>query len=281
MGCCYATTKDFSDSTGRSTIRLDLRDIPILNSQLNLQESIGSGHYSEVRKALNASGELVAVKCIPLDQMGKDIRLISREVNILMTTKHTSIVKYFGCYRDSEMFYMAMEYCAGGNLREKIDTEGKIEEIWIKDKTREIVQALGYLHSMQIAHRDIKPENILFDAEEHAKLADFGLSRTLKAPDHLTVVGTPYYLAPEMISGKYSPLCDMWSLGVVLYFALVGKLPFQGHDFTALFSQIRSHTVTYWGSCSEEAVSFLRGLLVRSPSDRMTAEAALRHKWLA
>ena len=280
MGNCL-NAKDTASAHNSSSIRLSLRDIPLLTSQLQLQEAIGSGHYSEVRKALNAQGELVAVKCIPLDQMGKDIRLISREVSILNTAQHPNIVRYFGCYRDEEMFYMSMELCTGGSLREKIDNEKILEESWVQSKTREIVLALAYLHNLQIAHRDLKPENILFDANQHVKLADFGLSRALRAPDHLTVVGTPYYLAPEMIAGKYTSICDMWSLGVVIYFALVGKLPFQGEDFGGLFSQIRCMNITYWGNCSENAVSFIKGLFMRSPRERLTAEQALQHVWLA
>ena len=279
MGCCHPA-KDIPSNSNSNSIRLSLRDIPFLTSQLQLQEPIGSGHYSEVRKALTAQGELVAVKCIPLDQMGKEIRLISREVHILMTAQHANIVRYFGCYRDSEMFYMSMELCAGGSLREKIDAEGRLEEAWVQAKTREILQALAYLHSLQIAHRDIKPENILFDADQHVKLADFGLSRALLAPDHLTVVGTPYYLAPEMIAGKYTPICDMWSLGVVLYFALTNKLPFQGEDFGGLFNQIRCLNITYWGTCSENAVSFIKALLARTARERLTAAQALNHAWL-
>lgn len=278
MGC-YSFT-DSSPSPHTYSHHLNLRTIPFLTSQLRLQACIGSGNYSEVKKALSDSGELVAVKCIPLEHMGKDLRRVSREVGILMSTQHTHIVKYLGCYRDSEQFYMVMELCSGGSLREKIDEKGPLEEVWIRAKTREIVQALVYLHARQIAHRDIKPENILFNASEEVKLADFGLSRALTTPDHLTVVGTPYYLAPEMIAGVYTPLCDMWSLGVVLYYALVGKLPFQGCDFSDLYNQIRCFHIVNWGKCSEPAISFLKGLLVRTPRDRMSAKQALEHRWL-
>jgi len=279
MGCTPST--DLPPSPHRHSHHLNLRSIPFLTSQLRLQACIGSGQYSEVKKALTDSGDLVAVKCIPLDQMGKDLRRVSREVSILMTTEHMHIVRYLGCYRDLEQFYMVMELCSGGNLRERIDEEGVLEEAWIRAKAREIVQALAYLHARQIAHRDIKPENILFTASHQVKLADFGLSRALTAPDHLTVVGTPYYLAPEMVSGVYTPLCDMWSLGVVLYYALVGKLPFQGSDFSDLYNQIRCFHIVNWGKCSEPAISFLKGLLVRTPRDRMSAKQALEHHWLS
>jgi calcium-dependent protein kinase len=280
MGC-FASTRDYPLSSLRFSYHINLHTIPFLTSQLRLQEPIGSGQYSEVKKALTDSGELVAVKCIPLGQMGRDMRRISREVNILMTTQHSNVVRYFACYRDSEMFYLVIELCSRGNLKEKIELEGPLKEEWMRGRTREIVHALDYLHSRQIAHRDIKPENILFDGNSHAKLADFGLSRALLTPDNLTVVGTPYYLSPEMIAGKYTPLCDMWSLGVVLYYALVGKLPFQGSDHGSLFNQIRSFHIVNWGKCSETAINFIKGLLKRSPKERLTAKQALQHPWLA
>ena len=280
MGC-FASTHENPQSSLYFSHHINLRTIPFLTSQLRLQEPIGSGQYSEVKKALTDSGELVAVKCIPLGQMGRDMRRISREVNILMTTESPNVVRYLACYRDSETFYLVIELCSGGNLKEKIELEGPLEEEWMRGKTREIVHALDYLHSRQIAHRDIKPENILFDGNSHAKLADFGLSRVLLAQDHLTVVGTPYYLSPEMIEGKYTPLCDMWSLGVVLYYALVGKFPFQGSDYSSLFNQIRSFHIANWGKCSEAAINFIKGLLKRSPKERLTAKQALQHPWLA
>lgn len=265
----------------QSTLRINLGDVPLLKGQLAFIDIIGSGHYSEVKKARDNKQELVAVKCIPLDQMTKEMRLISREVSILTAARHPHIVRYIGCFRDNEFFYLTMELCTGGNLRESIDASGPLPEARVREIARETVSALAYLHSLDIAHRDIKPENILFDSEMHVKLADFGLSRHLTQPDRLTVVGTPYYLAPEMIQGKYSIQCDMWSLGVVLYFAMVGKLPFTGEDFGGLFNQIRTATITNWGVCSEAAVDFIRALLVRSPSRRMTAESAKSHVWLS
>jgi calcium-dependent protein kinase len=242
---------------------------------------IGSGHYSEVKIATNENNQQIAVKCIPLEQMTKELRLISREVHILTKVKHPNIVQYFGCYRDKNYFYMTMELCTGGSLRDMIDTMGILPEEKAKGIMREVLEALAYLHSMNIAHRDIKPENILFDGERHVKLVDFGLSRHLSHPDKLTVVGTPYYLAPEMIQGRYTLQCDMWSLGVVVYFSLVGMLPFQGEDFPGLFNEIRTGLISHWGTCSELAVDFILKLLSRNIPKRLSAQDALRHPWLA
>lgn len=254
---------------------------PALPSSFQLLEVIGSGQFSEVRKAQNELGGLVAVKCIPKDQLSRTPRIISRETSILRQVTHPHIVQHYGCFKDDEYFYMTMELCEGGNLKQQIESKGWLGEERVKEIAKEALEALCYLHEKGIAHRDIKPENILFTRDGRVKLTDFGLSRKLVKKSNLTVVGTPYYISPEMIQGKYSSQCDVWSLGVALYFARTGLLPFDGEDLDGLFNNIRYSEITEWGECPPETVAFLKEMMLKSPVHRITPKQALQHPWLS
>ena len=194
--------------------------------------------------------------------------------------RHPNIVKYMGCYRDAKTIYISMELCAS-SLKEKMQLLGRIPESDVKKIARETISALSHLHELKIAHRDVKPENILLDSEGNVKLVDFGLSRYLKSEKEITIVGTPYYLAPEVLQGVYSFECDMWSVGVVLYFALFGSVPFKAEDSTMLFQRIASSRPTFPVEASPDCVSFLQQLLSKNPKRRMTPAQAFEHAWLA
>jgi calcium-dependent protein kinase len=102
-----------------------------------------------------------------------------------------------------------------------------------------VLNGVKYIHSENISHRDLKPDNILF-SDGVAKIGDFGLSRYMKNDSRQSLVGTPYYVAPEVINGQYDTECDMWSLGVCLFVVLQGKYPFTGIEMDELFSRIKS-----------------------------------------
>ena len=254
--------------------------IPDLGFHCTLHETIGKGQFSTVKRGTDDHKRTVAVKCIAKEQVRSEMKLLAREIDILQRVKHEHVVQYYGCFKDEQDIYIVLEYCGGGNLKERVTRHGLLEETALKTLAKQLLQALVALHSLSIVHRDLKPENILFSSEGVAKLADFGLSRSLNNGDKLTIVGTPYYLAPEVIRGCYTAKCDIWSLGIVLYYAALGSLPFSGQNYGDLFSRILSAKITKWGQLSEPTVAFLASMLDRQASRRPSAVDLLSHPWL-
>jgi len=131
-----------------------------------------------------------------------------------------------------------MEYCSGGELFDRIVKTKKLTENYAKQLMREMISAVKHLHDSGIVHRDLKPENYLMASgkeDSECKLIDFGLSKRYQQASQekmQTVVGTPYYVAPEVLKGKYHKECDVWSLGVILYVFLCGYPPFEGDNNT-------------------------------------------------
>ena len=128
-----------------------------------------------------------------------------------------------------------MEHCSGGELFDRVLAIGRLSEVEAVGLMKQILQALNFLHMHQIAHRDLKPENFMFETcrKVNLKMIDFGLSvkfsdnKGMKTPMD-TIVGTPYYMAPEVLRGSYGPECDVWSVGVIMYVLLSGVYPFAG-----------------------------------------------------
>ena len=108
-----------------------------------------------------------------------------------------------------------------------------------------LFRSVAHCHAMQVIHRDIKPENIMIGADSEIKLIDFGLSAQIHSKLMKETVGTPYYVAPEVLKGKYDEKCDIWSLGVILYVLLSGYLPFQGEDQDKVFKKILKNQWTF------------------------------------
>jgi len=149
---------------------------------------------------------------------------------------HPNIIKLYETFEDSRNVYMITELCTGGELFDKIIQKGFFSEEEARIVFKQMILALNYCHSQQVAHRDLKPENFLLlndNADWPLKLIDFGLSfmfdqNKVTAKGMGTLVGTSYYMAPEVMQGKYDQTCDIWSAGVILYILVTSVPPFNG-----------------------------------------------------
>jgi len=191
-----------------------------------------------------------------------------------------------------------MEYCGGVDLFDKIV---KNKDTFTEEKAASIMKciflAINHCHSNNIAHRDLKPENIMYEEEhlegssenlklEHIKIIDFGLSKQCNKNEHKklqTIVGTPFYVAPEVLSGDYGFECDCWSLGVIMYVLLSGYLPFYGKNERDVFEKIKKGALTFeqkeFDVISDTAKDLIRKLLTVDKKKRYTCAEALKHRW--
>jgi calcium-dependent protein kinase len=173
---------------------------------------IGGGHFGTVRTAHLKSDPQVtfAIKSILRENIAKDIKLLEEELAILQSVDHPNIVKFDQCFIDFRYVHIVMEHCKGGELFDRIVAAQKFTERHAADIMNQMLSAIKHLHGHGIVHRDLKPENFLMDdttENSEVKLIDFGLSKRFSNTEEMsgmkTVVGTPYYVAPEVLKGNY------------------------------------------------------------------------------
>ena len=164
-----------------------------------------------------------------------------QEVSILQWFRHPNVVKLFETFESHKHILFVMEMCAGGDLLNYVRKRWKLKEPVCKKLFKQIIEAIGYVHSRQVVHWDIKLDNILLDGKGNIKIGDFGVSRILKDNETMREqCGTPAYIAPEILLDKgYSGYkCDIWSAGVVLYSMLYGSVPFKAGNMNELHDLI-------------------------------------------
>ena len=255
------------------------------------KETIGQGFFSKVKLVESKTDppKNYVVKTISKDTLSlKELHSLIREIQLLSQLDHPNIIKYYETYDDENEFHIIMNHCTGGELFDKLQNEGPLPEHECAAITYQILHAISHCHSRGIVHRDIKAENILFNDKAHNKIniIDFGLSKKTKNDNgnmH-TFVGTTLYLSPEVISGKYDEKCDLWSIGVLLYFMLYGRYPFddENGEKEKIFHKIKHEEPDYDipESCvSRSAKSLIQKLLKKKPKHRYNAQEALNDPW--
>eukprot|EP00188_Purpureofilum_apyrenoidigerum_P006044 Plantae.Rhodophyta-Purpureofilum_apyrenoidigerum.ctg867.p1 GENE.Plantae.Rhodophyta-Purpureofilum_apyrenoidigerum.ctg867~~Plantae.Rhodophyta-Purpureofilum_apyrenoidigerum.ctg867.p1 ORF type:complete len:473 (+),score=88.87 Plantae.Rhodophyta-Purpureofilum_apyrenoidigerum.ctg867:81-1499(+) len=264
-----------------------------LQNYYDVEEEIGSGKYSTVYRAWEKRTKLkVAVKVVwRTESDAKASSFIERERRIMQCIEHRSIIKAYDIFDEPSKLCIVLEYMEGGVLSNVLKKEKTFSEKNASDIMRNLFIALEFLHRNNIVHRDVKPDNMLCPASSwplDVKLADFGLSNFLDEDGHSTLnsgVGTPYYVAPEMVQKKaYGCSVDMWSSGVLLYLLLVGKFPFKAYSKTETLKKIREGKYRMddkdWADISDDAKDLVSKLLVCDPKKRLTSAQALNHKWI-
>lgn len=260
-----------------------------------LGEEVGRGSFGVVRSAVNkTTKERVAVKIMAKSRDSKKIEIeknrVYHEVNIMKTLRHKNIVQQIDFFEDDRNYYSVLEFIEGGELFDRIAAKQFYNENDARNVVHDVLSAMQYCHSKNIAHRDLKPANLLVLSREddsHVKIADFGLAKEYDAHNILkTQCGTPAFVAPEIISREshYDSECDMWAIGVVTYVLLAGFLPFQDDNIRNLFKKIRKGEFTFppdaFDAVSDSVKDFIRDLLVVDPKARLTAAQALDHAWM-
>ena len=286
-----------------SSLEKDIRNF------YKFKDFLGEGHFGSVRTAFKkreySPHKLFAVKSISLKKLSeKAYRDLILEVKIISCLEHPYIVKFYETYHDNKYFHIVTELCRGNNLYmrlKKLKGKKMIEED-VKIIVFKILHAINYCHSRGVVHRDLKPENIVlespnnemdyneYDEEENnenylnIKICDFGLSALKNSTDKLhTILGTPYYMAPEVLKGEYNEKCDIWSIGAITYYLITGTEPFKGNTSNQIFSRILytepDYSPSKFWNTSPVLLDFIKKCFSKDPLTRPTALEALQHPW--
>ncbi|CAL9060853.1 unnamed protein product [Musa banksii] len=265
-------------------------------AKYELGKEVGRGHFGHTCLATAKKGEikgqLVAVKIISKAKMTTPISIedVRREVKILKSLSgHKNLVKFYDACEDALNVYIVMELCEGGELLDRILSRGgRYLEEDAKAIVVQILSVVAFCHLQGVVHRDLKPENFLFatkDENSPMKLIDFGLSDFIKPEERLNdIVGSAYYVAPEVLHRSYSTEADIWSIGVIAYILLCGSRPFWARTESGIFRSVLRADPNFddspWPDVSCEAKDFVKRLLNKDYRKRMTAAQALTHPWL-
>eukprot|EP00928_Gymnodinium_smaydae_P024367 TRINITY_DN19733_c0_g1_i1.p1 TRINITY_DN19733_c0_g1~~TRINITY_DN19733_c0_g1_i1.p1 ORF type:complete len:563 (+),score=83.68 TRINITY_DN19733_c0_g1_i1:66-1754(+) len=254
-------------------------------------EVLGVGMNGSVRPVHNRlSGLQCAAKSFQLNGLRAiKCKEIETEVEILLTIDHPNLARLADVYATTESVTLVMEALEGGELFERVASVGKFSEVDAADALRQMLLAVKYLHQCDVVHRDLKLENWLYDKKDGKRLMliDFGLSKYWEPTQKMGLkVGTLNYIAPEVLDGSYTSQCDLWSLGVIAYTLLTGGMPFVGGDdgddemLRCIKKGEYSLDTEDWATVSQDAKSFVSGLMTVDPQCRMNDKAALAHPWI-
>ncbi|KAJ6698485.1 CALCIUM-DEPENDENT PROTEIN KINASE 2 [Salix purpurea] len=263
-----------------------------LEDYYKLGRKLGRGQFGTTFLCVEkATGKEYACKSIAKRNLltADDVEDVRREIQIMHhLAGHPNVVSINGAYEDEVAVHVVMELCAGGELFDRITKRGHYTEKKAAKLTRTIVGVIEACHSLGVMHRDLKPENFLFVNEREdspLKAIDFGLSEFFKPGESLNdVVGSPYYVAPEVLRKLYGPEADVWSAGVMVYILLCGVPPFWAEKEHDVFREVLyghlNFTSKPWPKVSASAKDLIRRMLVRDPKKRLTAHEVLCHPWV-
>ncbi|XP_053717650.1 death-associated protein kinase 2 [Synchiropus splendidus] len=262
----------------------------------SIGDVLGSGHFGLVRRVTELTsgtpwaGKFMKMRRNSCSRLGVDKSKVEQEVEILQALQHPNIVFLKDVFESKSEVVLILEIVSGGELFDFIAEKENLLESEAIEFMKQILKGLAFMHSKNIAHFDLKPENIMLSDNKcthpNIKLIDFGLAhRFYQGEEYQSSSGTPQYIAPELVKSEpLSTAADMWSIGVITYILLSGLSPFQGDDnnetlrnVIAVNYQFDNH---YFSLTSSMAKDFIQKLLVKNPSERMTADEGLLHPWI-
>jgi len=264
-----------------------------LEDEYEVGRVLGKGAYGVVKEAIHRPTNSVwAIKSISKAKLvsESDIQDVQREVAIMNhVVGHSNIVSLKDTYEDLSSVHIVMDLCSGGELFDAIVEAGSYSEATAAEVFRKMVGMIQHCHDLGVMHRDLKPENFLLTCKDpnvsDLKATDFGLSVFFHPEQRFSeMVGSPFYIAPEVLDRDYTYHADYWSLGVILYILLSGLPPFWGESEEQIFDMIRRGKVNFkldpWPTISDSAKDLVRQLLSSDPMTRPRAQQILDHPWL-
>ncbi|KAJ4981554.1 hypothetical protein NE237_032391 [Protea cynaroides] len=263
-----------------------------LKSYYTLGKVLGRGQFGVTYLCTeNSTGHTYACKSILKRKLvsKNDKEDMKREVQILQhLTGQPNIVEFNGAFEDRQSVHLVMELCAGGELFDRIIAKGHYSERAAASLFRSIVNVVHICHFMGVMHRDLKPENFLLSSKDEGamlKATDFGLSVFIEEGRvYRDIVGSAYYVAPEVLQRNYGKEIDIWSAGVILYILLSGVPPFWAETEKGIFDEILKGEIDFesapWPSISNIAKDLVRKMLTQDPKKRITSSQILEHPWL-
>ncbi|KAK9684620.1 hypothetical protein RND81_10G221100 [Saponaria officinalis] len=273
-----------------------LKDLPSTGPRIGdkyvIGRELGRGEFGVTYLCTDRENkDKLAVKSISKRKLrtAVDVEDVRREVAIMSTLPvHPNIVRLKAVYEDNEAVHLVMELCEGGELFDRIVARGHYSERAAATVAKTVAEVVRMCHANGVIHRDLKPENFLFaNKKENSplKAIDFGLSVFFRPGERFTeIVGSPYYMAPEVLKRNYGPEVDIWSAGVILYILLCGVPPFwaeteQGVALAILRGQLDFKREP-WPQISDNAKSLVKQMLEPDPKKRLTAQQVLEHPWI-
>eukprot|EP00048_Salpingoeca_helianthica_P003374 m.66877 g.66877 ORF g.66877 m.66877 type:complete len:530 (+) comp12672_c1_seq1:291-1880(+) len=256
----------------------------------DLQDTLGKGHFSVVKQAQHVlSKQKVAIKVIEKAKLNAlEQEHLHHEVRVMKMINHPNIVRLYQVIDTIPRLYLILELGSGGDLHEFIVKHGPLADSIARKYFIQIVSAVQYCHHLRIVHRDLKPENVVFCQNEHGqivvKVTDFGLSNNFCPGEKMkTMCGSLCYTAPEvLLQEPYDgPAADRWSLGVILFMMVAGRLPFREHNDSITLFKIIDVKYTFPDEVPDNIRAVVGSLLLRNPAERMGLEEVLAMPWLA
>ena len=303
-----STRRSPQSTTRRTRSQTTERDLAV-NSELivncnrnsqkdsyKIMEKLGEGSYGTVWKVKQRKTHLIrAMKKITknTNSRSETINEIINEIELLKKLDHPNIVKIFEFFIEPDGYYLITEYCGGGELFDAIKKNGTFSEPVAANIMYQIFNAINYCHQTNnIIHRDLKPENILIVSKDEStgfytvKIIDFGTAKIYeKNKNENKIIGSSYYIAPEVLMKNYNEKCDIWSCGVILYILLSGRAPFTGQKDGDVLQKIKQGHYDLkrkpFDKISMEAKDLIKKCLEMNKNRRISAKEALNHPWFA
>ncbi|KDP40264.1 hypothetical protein JCGZ_02262 [Jatropha curcas] len=260
-----------------------------LLNRYELVRLLGRGSFAKVYSARSlVDNNMVAIKIIDKTKTvdaAMEPRIICEISAMRRLQHHPNILKIHEVMATKTKIYLVMELALGGELFSKVLQRGKLKESKARWFFQQLVSALHFCHQNGVAHRDVKPQNLLLDENGNLKVSDFGLSALAEIQNDSCVLqtacGTPAFTAPEVMArrGYEGPKVDAWSCGVILFFLLSAKLPFDDSNLAVMYKKIHKRDYQMPTPISKSAKSIITQLLDPNPTTRMSIEQLMNHSW--